>query len=303
VVSPDVSSPPYWRHNWADNRLVLSRLHASSDTAAEYAQAMRLFGARALFTYASGAYRLAQMVRETSEDVSIDLTFTSSEPLYPHMRREIEEVFSSTVYDYYGQTERVVFAWECDVHEGLHLAPEYGVTELVEPEDEAPEGQLELVGTSLHNYAMPLIRYRTGDLTRRLEGQCPCGRATPRICPIDARVVSTILTPEGRRIGPLELIRVMTTADGIVRSQLVQQAPDRFKVRVVAAPGFDEQQSDRIVKGIRAVLHSDVRVSVERVDEIPRDRSGKYRWVVSEIDASGSGPREAGEDAQDVGRD
>jgi phenylacetate-CoA ligase len=82
------------------------------------------------------------------------------------------------VFETYGLAERVAFSSECDRHEGQHLFEEYGVTEFVDDQGEpvATGAPGRLTGTSLHNFAMPLIRYVTGDVATPWDRVCACGR-------------------------------------------------------------------------------------------------------------------------------
>lgn len=291
IVPPAVTRPPYWRHDLARRQLLLSMLHLSPETAGDYFDAIRAFGPRAFWTFPSGIDYLARLARERGEDIHLDFVLTSSEPLYPSTRALAEDVFSCRVVDYYGQAERAVFAMECEERSGLHVAPEYGVTELVEPEEEAPEGLLEIVGTPFLNYAMPLVRYRTGDLARPMEGECACGRRMQLISPIETRVGGDVVLPDGRRIAYLALTRLFAKLESVRKSQVIQDRPDHLLVKVVPGSGFGQAERESIATGIRSMLASDVTVDVRVVEDIPREKSGKLRWFVSELDGSGGGAR------------
>jgi phenylacetate-CoA ligase len=284
IVPPDVRTPPYWRYNASENQMLVSFIHLSAQTVGECFAAMRSYGPRAIDTVGSAAYYLAQEALERGESFHVDFVLCGSEPVYPHMREAIERAFSCEVVEHYGQSERAAFAMQCPEHSGLHLAEDYGITELVEPDWDAPAGLMEIVGTSLNNYAMPLIRYRTEDLTRPLEGECPCGRTLPRIAGIETRSGALIVTPDGRRISYLQFTRIFGKLAGIKKSQVIQDALDHFLVRLVPAEGFTEDVTTELTSGIRDLLNTDVAIDVVLVDDIAWERSGKYKWFVSELD-------------------
>jgi phenylacetate-CoA ligase len=289
IVPPEQTEPPYWRHNRAEQQLFCSMLHLSPATAAHYFAAMRRFEPKALEAFPTGADYLARLAREQGERLDVDYVLTSSEPIPPDMRKRIEDTFSCEVVDYYGQAERVSFAMECPEHTGLHVAPEYGVTELVEPDGDAPEGTREIVGTPFINYSMPLLRYRTGDLTVPMETECPCGRKMPLIAPIETRVGANIILQDGRCVSYLALTRVFGPLANIRRSQLIQDRVDHIRVKVVPGSGFSGDDADSIRTGIRQILSADVSIDIELLEDIPIEKSGKLRWFISELSDDGGG--------------
>lgn len=284
VVPVRQTGPPFWRPNPAEHQLIMSSFHLSRATAKDYAAVLRGFRPRALQAYPSSAYFLARAMLEVGESASADIIFTGSEPVYEPQREVIERTFSGRVFDFYGVAERVVFAMECPRHRGLHVAPEYGILELAEPTQEHGEGLFEIVGTSLNNFAMPIIRFRTGDLTAPLDpGPCPCGRSMPLIQAIETRAGDMIVTPEGRHVTFSGLTHAFMGLANIRRSQLVQEAVDRLNVRIVPARSFGGTDRDNLIAGLRTYLGEAIRIDVELVMDIPRDPSGKYRWVISRV--------------------
>jgi len=283
IVPPEQRRPPYWRLNRAERQLLLSGVHLSRESVPFYLDALERYRPIAIETYATAAFYLARSAVETGRKVHVDAVLTGSEPHYPHMRRAIEEAFSCTVHDYYGQAERVAFAAECERHDGLHLAMAYGAVEFAEPEGPAPAGLREIVGTSLNNDAMPFVRYRTGDLARTIDAPCPCGRTLPRIAGIETRAGDVISTPDGRRISYLHLTRVFGLFEHIKKSQVVQDGPDHFTVKIVLDETFSDEDRRKMVAGIREMLSFDASVDIVRVDDIPTEPSGKFRWFVSAL--------------------
>jgi phenylacetate-CoA ligase len=134
---------------------------------------------------------------------------TWSEPL----RQRIEELFGLTAYDVYGLSECFGpgVGYECEARSGLHLSEDHFLVEILDPVSgtPVPEGEPgELVITTLTKEAMPLLRYRTGDLTRFLPGACPCGRTHRRISRISGRC-DDMVTIRGVNLFPSEVERVL----------------------------------------------------------------------------------------------
>jgi len=113
-----------------------------------------------LQAYPSTAFTLAQLMARRNRRFSIPVVFTASEPLYPHQRELIAERFGAKVMDMYGMAERVAFATECEFG-SMHVNPDYSYLELVDSTDSRLEMSVTVVGTSFHNLAMPLVRYKT----------------------------------------------------------------------------------------------------------------------------------------------
>jgi phenylacetate-CoA ligase len=289
IVPTDTRRPPYYRMNYAENQLLLSMMHMSPATMPHYFEAMKRYQPAFFETFPGAAHYVATQALKANADVRFRACIASSEPLYPRMRADIERAFSCEVYNYYGQAERVNLGTECEQHDGFHMIPTYGVVELAKPVEEAPPGLKEIVGTTLFNDAMPLIRYRTGDLTRRIEEPCPCGRQYMRIEPIDTRSGAMIIAPDGRRISYLQLTRVFGQLEEIKRSQIVQDEVEHFIVRIVDAPKLTGEQVEKMKRDIQQCVGFDLSIDVEHVKDIKREKSGKYRWFISKLEDDDEG--------------
>ena len=115
-----------------------------------------------------------------------------AEPWTENMRREIEDRLGINGYNIYGLSEIIGpgVAHECECKNGSHIAEDHFYPEIISPDtlEPLPRGQVgEMVFTTLTKEGMPLLRYRTKDLTSLMEGTCPCGRTTVRMTPIMGR--------------------------------------------------------------------------------------------------------------------
>lgn len=284
VVPLNQQDPPFWRRNGAENQLIVSSFHMSRERTKDYVDAMRNFRAEALQAIPSAAYFLAAEMLDQGLSLKLKAVFTGSEPLYPSHRAAIEEAFGCEVFDFYGQSERVSFAMECPEHTGLHVAPEYGIVELAYPGWEAG-GLREIVSTGLNNRAMPLIRYRTGDFVESNDLECPCGRKMPLLGPMEVRIGGAIMLPDGRFLPWVLLNLAVYGIEGIERSQFVQESTDHLTVRVVPGEEFGEEGRLKLIANISRYAGEGVRVDVELAEDIEREKSGKYRFVVSRVTA------------------
>jgi len=208
--------------------------------------------------------------------------FTSAELLDGVTRSRLESAFGVPVLDVYGCTEAKEVAWQCLERGGYHVNAEWLVVEICDGTDPSglPEGTLLI--TSLYNRGMPLLRYRVGDTGRRLEGTCPCGRGLPLIVPTDGRAVDYFSLPAGGQVSPYTLTCSVETVPGIRQYQIVQEALDRVVVRVIPGGELPAEAREALRRALSPSLpHVEVRVEV--VESLPRERSGKFRVVRSDV--------------------
>lgn len=285
VVPTRQKGPPFWRFNPSWNQLFLSSYHLDEKNIPHYLEAMRESGVEMLEAYPSAAYTLARFMEAESVRLPLKSVLTSSEPLLGIQRELIEDRFCCRVFDAYGQAERVAFASECERHEGLHIFEEYGIVEILDENREpvAPGCSGQIVATGLHNFAMPLMRYETGDAAAFKKEACSCGRTLRLLDTVTGKAEDIIVAPGGRMVpGPL-LSYAFKGARGVVRSQIVQERPDEITVRLVVAETFGPKDEQRIRSELENRLGADVAITFERVSEIPTSARGKYRWVVSSV--------------------
>jgi len=286
VVPPSQEHPPFWRANHVQRQLWFSSFHLSPANLDHYVREIRRRRLRFLEGYPSTLFILASHVLDLGEVLPMRSVFTSSETLHSLQREAIEEAFECRIFDFYGHAERTIFACECEAHEGKHVAEDFGLVELVDAEGQ-PVGAGELgylTGTSLHNTAMPMIRYRTGDISKLLEGRCSCGRTFKRIASVSTKAEDLVITPGGRMISPSVLTHPFKPFDAILKSQIIQEAPDRLLVKIVATDRFRPEDSERLRARIQERVGEQVAIQIEEVSEIPRAASGKYRWIISRVD-------------------
>ena len=295
VVPVSQRRPPFWVWNAPLRQLYMSSYHLAPDTVAAYLDAWVRYGVVYVEGYTSALYVLAQEALRLERFVpSLRLALTNAEPVYPYQREAIVRAFAAAVRETYGMAEMVAAASECEAGT-LHAWPEVGWVELVADPD-ASDGTGELVCTSLLNADMPLVRYRVGDRASLAPpgAACPCGRGLPVFHRLEGRSDDILVLPDGRRVGRLDPV---FKADLPIReAQVVQETVWDVRVRVVAAPGFEDEHAEAIARRLRDRL-GEVRVMVERVPELPRSANGKFRAVVSRVSGgqgAGAGPARGG---------
>lgn len=286
VVVPAASqNPPFWRVNRIHRQVWFSSFHMNDENLESYINEIRRRRLRFLEGYPSTLFTVAQYLVRRGLSLPMQAVFTSSETLNDLQSETIEAAFGSKPFDFYGHAERTIFATECERHDGKHLAEEYGFTEVVDEEGQrVPDGEEGyLVGTSLHNTAMPLIRYQTGDISAILPDPCACGRTLIRIQSLTTKAEDIIVTPDGRIISPKILANAFKPISQILNSQIIQDEIDHLKIKIRPSNEFTKLQEGQLRSGLSARLGPMMKIEFEFVDDIPRERSGKFRWVISRV--------------------
>jgi phenylacetate-CoA ligase len=285
IVPLDHRQPPFWRQNKSQNQLLLSSFHMSPTNLPAYFEALAAFKPAVLDGYPSTLYILAKYLLNRGETFPLRAAVTSSETLYAFQRAAIEQAFACRVFDYFALAERAVFSHECDRHEGHHIAMEYGLAEVVDPNglpvSRGTPGRL--VGTTLHNLAMPLIRYVTDDMTSQRDRPCSCGRGLELMDDVTTKAEDVLTLKDGRLISPSVLTHPFKPLDCIEGSQIVQRAPDHIVIRIVAGHDYRPSLGDHLVHEFKARLGNDVRIEVDLVERLEVSRNGKFKWVISEV--------------------
>lgn len=286
VIAPiEQQRPPFWRQNYINNQLFLSSFHLSERNIPLYLDAIARRGIKVIEGYPSTIYILALYLMKTGETFPLKAVLTSSETLFEHQREAIEKVFRCKVFDFYGMAERVVFAGQCGHGPGHHLNLDYGITEYI-ADDGARVGSGRpgrIVATGLHNFAMPLIRYQTGDIGAVRESRCACGRSFPLTEDVTTKNESIVTLPDGRLISPSVLTHPFKPMHNIAASQLVQTALDELVVKIVKRPEYCDEDEATLVAAFRSRLGAQMKIRLDYVADVSQEPSGKFRWVISKV--------------------
>jgi phenylacetate-CoA ligase len=181
------------------------------------------------------------------KDLALRKAFVGAEPYTEETRRKIEQGLGLDVYNSYGLSEMSGpgVAFECEHKHGMHLWEDNFLLEIIDPQtgEPLPDGQPgELVLTTLCREAMPLLRYRTRDITSLISGRCPCGRTHRRLNRITGRS-DDMLIVRGVNVYPQQIERVLMSLPQVGRNYLIQlEGLDEMIIQVeLAKTGFDGQ--------------------------------------------------------------
>lgn len=241
-----------------------------------------------LFGYPSALNFIAQHAEKRGiamDDLGIRVAFVTSERLYDDQRSRIGKVFGCRVANGYGGRDAGFIAHECPAG-GMHITAEDIIVETIRPDGSPCEpGEAgEIVTTHLATGEFPFIRYRTGDVGVLGETQCACGRGLPLLQQIHGRTTDFVVAQDGTVMHGLALIYVLRDLPGVEAFRVVQHSRDRTTVKLVVDSSVDRgAHAASIVRGFQRRLGERVLVDVEFVEEIAAEKSGKFRYIVSDI--------------------
>ncbi|RJQ53944.1 MAG: phenylacetate--CoA ligase family protein [Nitrospiraceae bacterium] len=285
LIRADQKKPPFWRYNLAEKQMYMSSYHLSPANIPFYVEALKKFRPGYIIGYPGSIHPVAEYLASSNDKVpSVKSVISCSEYLLPETRARIEKGFGCKVYNHYGSVEWVAALNECEKG-NLHVSPEFGVIEILDAVGgPVPAGQAgEMICTGLLNYAMPFIRYRTGDIGSLNEGSCSCGRTLPLFKTLEGRKMSFLSLPDGRLAGSAALSTAFH-AENIIESQMVQEKADAVTLKLVITDKFTDNDREYLVSELEKRV-APLRIDCERVDFIPCEKNGKKPWIINRLTA------------------
>ena len=207
---------------------------------------------------------------------------TTGQCLSENQRAVIEDVFSATVTDVYACSEVGEVAWQCSHSRYYHINEDCCLVEILKDDKPAKPGQIgEVVVTNLNRFAMPILRYKIGDLAIATDYKCRCGRKLAMLEKIVGRDGQDIICPNGKVLIWNQLKGFMNISQ-VRQFQIVQNSDGDLSVKYVPQEDADIHEIDRIIKSRFAPVVSDsIKFNIEKVATIKPAKSGKLQLVVS----------------------
>lgn len=282
--------------NFLYNREIRACGHLTDQDIDTLIQDINALKPRTIWGYTDGIYTIAKYIVRTHARVHPPAAlFGGGGTLLPYMREAIETAFSAPMVNMYGSREMGDIACECEQRVGLHVSSHSHRVEILDTQGRPVIDQDgDIIVTSLHNYAMPFIRYVIGDRGRLTAEQCSCGRGFPLLEHVLGRSMESFLTSEGAIVSPTYLISTLGTAlDPHVfkKFQLVQE--DLFHVTLKVIPGSqvdpEKMHSNFSLaeERIKSLMGEKCNFSCKVVDDIPSTDSGKYLYTVCKVPTEG----------------
>ncbi len=202
------------------------------------------------------------------------------EVITPLMRHQITEAFRAPVYDKYASWEFNTLAWECKETGEYHTCDDGMILEVIKDGRPATEGERgEVVGTNLHAFAMPFIRFKLGDIVTKGSETCRCGQPFSTIRAIQGRMIDYFTLPDGRMVHPYEIVAILRqdAASWTRQYQVIQERGDRITMRIVPSFRPQPEKVSSLEQSVSDLLGQGVEFRVVFVPEIQLESSGKFR--------------------------
>ena len=226
----------------------------------------------AIPSYATRIYEVMQQEGiDPRRDTKLRTLVIGAEPHSEEQRRRIQDMLGVKAYNSFGMSEMCGpgVAFECKEQNGMHIWEDYYIVEIVDPKtlEPVPDGEIgELVLTTINREAMPLLRYRTRDMTRIIPGECPCGRHHKRIDRMKGRSDDMIVL-RGVNIFPIQVEQVLMRYKELGSNYLItlktDEVNDSMTVEVELAQsytgGHDAQKA--LIKSITSRLHDEILIT------------------------------------------
>jgi phenylacetate-coenzyme A ligase PaaK-like adenylate-forming protein len=255
---------------------------ATEESVLAYLNLIKRKNIKFIRSFAGPIYFLAQVA--TANNFTFETPFrgivSTGEPLFKWQRTAIEQVFGCKVFDSYRSREAGPVSQECEEHNGQHVAFETIYTESQASEDGL--GLNELLVTDLLNFGMPLIRYRTGDFGDLVHEECKCGRCGPRINNLNGRVFDSFVGPNGQTISSSSLVLYLVdeAPEDVGQIQVVQETLQDVTIRFTDDLPLSRDVKNYQERKLKEIFGEKLKVVFQPVGEIPREKSGKYRFSI-----------------------
>ena len=286
IVPPGQKGKVFWRYNAACRQMIYSSFHLSEGNMDAYVESLNTFRPDAIDGFFTAMCDVAGYMerRGITPDFRPKAIFPTSETLTPSGRALLERVFHCKVYDQYASSEGAPFVTECP-RQHLHMELASGVIEHLAEDD------TEVLVTSFTTHGTPLIRYRIGD-RMRFAGpgeSCGCGLSGPRVEEIQGRRLDFLYTPEGAKINAGNVSNILKNLpNAIIRAQFRQKETDSLLVLLeVDAGRFRPAYQEQLRREIAHKFGPDMKVRIKLVEQIPREKSGKFRMIVNDVGEGG----------------
>lgn len=241
---------------------------------------------RMIIGYASTLDRLGEYLRSKNakpSDFNIVSIISGSEVLTEKTRTCLKDVFGCNVVSLYSNQENGMLAVECNENKEFHMNTASYIFEILKVDSDEPANIGEvgrIVITDLFNFAMPIIRYDTGDLTIKKE-KPDCVLNTDVVTAIEGRKVDVVYDTTGRALSPHTITNGLWRLDKLKQFQLIQKSKTKYCFKV--NDPHDAYSDEELIRTCKEFFGEAASIDIERVDNIPVLVSGKFKYLICEI--------------------
>jgi phenylacetate-CoA ligase len=278
IPKDNVDNNIFWLDMRLTRRLIMSSFHLSPNNIKFYLEKLDIHKPDIILAYPSAVITFSRLARDIGWKPPVNFigVFASGEYFSKEDQVIVKGVLGN-VFDHYGQAERVARLQQCSFGK-YHVKQGYSYIEFTPVDD-----KYEVIGTTYHNKAMPLVKYRTGDFISKLPSinLCRCGLTSQYVEEIEGREGGVLVSASGKEFPFAGLSRIVYGMNNLAESQYVQTSITTLLVRYstinnAASPVIE----DEIGSSIYDMLGDEFVIIFEYMDNIPRNKSGKLSAVV-----------------------
>ncbi|MFP4111879.1 MAG: phenylacetate--CoA ligase family protein [Candidatus Woesearchaeota archaeon] len=270
--------------------LIFSSYDMTEKKIDEYIKELKKFKPELIKGFPSALYIISQHILKKNLDVpQAKVIMTSSEILNDEYRETIERAFKTKVFDWYGASEYVISAGQCENLKGYMFNEDFGIVEILDEKNNPvhPGESGRIIGTGLYNYSMPLLRYDLEDVARLSEKKCSCKRNFLHAERIEGRVQDIIYLSENKKLPSVGIMtfwkkNVLPQTNPIEFTQVIQKDMKRFEIKVmVKDPSAKKNVVEVIDKELRKIIGNDAKIDFTFIDDFPSKE--KWRFTKNEM--------------------
>jgi phenylacetate-CoA ligase len=281
IIPSNQKEKVFWRKNHSIKQMLYSSFHITDDNIPYYIKSLNEFKPVSLDGFISSIYDIASFIMRNGISLEFypKVIFSTSETVTQEHRDIIEEVFKCKIRDQYASSEGAPFVWECNCS-NLHYDTSSGIIE-------KNNNSNEVLVTSFTTYGTPLIRYEIGD-NMEFEDEnidCKCGLKMPIVKSIQGRSTDFLYSTSGAKITAVNIANGFKyMPNSIIKAQLIQESMSSLLVKLIVDSKFTSEDEFRLKREIQRKFGIDMAVKIQIVEEIPREKSGKYRMVINNVE-------------------
>ena len=268
------------------NTTFLSSFDMKKEDMKRYIQIINKKKPSLIVGYPSTLEAFSKFIEEQAIDIySPKGIITGGETLYDYQRVAIEKVFRTKALNRYGCRDVGHIANECQEQDGLHISMDHIFLEVINQNGQpCKPGELgEIVVTDLDNYVFPFIRYKIGDVGVLSDHRCNCGRELPMLERVEGRTFDIVVGSNGNLVPGNYFTLLRHKLKSIDQFQIIQNKLGELNLILKINTSYTKNEEKKIKALFKEKLGEDMIINIEIVKQIPVTKSGKFRWIISNV--------------------
>ncbi len=279
LTNRDIDKKRFWKYDWLYKIRYYSTFHISPQNIKYYIDNLNKFKPSFIVGFPSSIYEIAKwgLANNYLLEYKVRTIFPTAETIVEHEKSVLKSFFGAQVRNQYASSEGAPFIFEC-VEGNLHIDLVSGFFEVLDAQKKSSKTG-DLVFTSFSTNGTPLIRYAIRDNLTLSDKKCTCGNNNPLAEAIEGRINDFIFSRERGKINLGNVSNCVKYVNGVIKFQIIQDSETEIDVRIVKDEQFTQRDEDRFKFELEERLGKSVKIAFQYMDNIDREKSGKYRII------------------------